>query len=109
MRRQPPRSTLSSSSAASDVYKRQQDNDESRYIVEAIEEDNPEATVIHMPAMIRIEMDGRLTVLRETVEEKMGRDWDIQELHLNLITLGGNVEEDDDLSLIHISEPTRPY
>jgi phenol hydroxylase P2 protein len=88
----------------SKVYIALQDNDESRYIVEAIEEDNPEATVIHMPAMIRIEMDGRLTVLRATVEEKMGRDWDIQELHLNLITLGGNVEEDDDSLSLHWNE-----
>ncbi|WP_067867357.1 MULTISPECIES: MmoB/DmpM family protein [Neptuniibacter] len=88
----------------SKVYIALQDNDESRYIVEAIEEDNPEATVIHMPAMIRIEMEGRLTVLKETVEEKMGRDWDIQELHLNLITLGGNVEEDDDSLSLHWNE-----
>jgi phenol hydroxylase P2 protein len=55
----------------SKVYIALQDNDESRYIVEAIEEDNPEATVIHMPAMIRIEMDGRLTVLRATVESSL--------------------------------------
>ncbi|WP_299183983.1 MmoB/DmpM family protein [uncultured Neptuniibacter sp.] len=88
----------------SKVYIALQDNDESRYIVEAIEEDNPEATVIHMPAMIRIEMEGRLTVNRETVEEKMGRDWDVQELHLNLITLGGNVDEDDDSLSLHWNE-----
>lgn len=88
----------------SKVYIALQDNDESRYIVEAIEEDNPEATVIHMPAMIRIEMEGRLSVNRETVEEKMGRDWDVQELHVNLITLGGNVEEDDDSLTLHWNE-----
>ncbi len=88
----------------SKVYIALQDNDESRYIVEAIEEDNPEATIIHMPAMIRIEMEGRLTVNRETVEEKMGRDWDVQELHLNLITLGGNVDEDDDSLSLHWNE-----
>ena len=88
----------------SKVYIALQDNDESRYIVEAIEEDNPEATVIHMPAMIRIEMEGRLCVNRETVEEKMGRDWDVQELHVNLITLGGNVEEDDDSLTLHWNE-----
>ena len=85
----------------SKVYIALQDNDESRYIVEAIEEDNPDVTVMHMPAMIRIENEGRLTVRRETVEEKMGRDWDVQELHLNLITLGGNVEEDDDELSLH--------
>lgn len=80
----------------SKVYIALQDNDESRYIVEAIEEDNPNVTVIHQPAMIRIEAEGHLVVKRETVEECMGRDWDVQELHLNLITLGGNVDEDDD-------------
>ncbi|MDI3323609.1 MmoB/DmpM family protein [Pontibacterium granulatum] len=88
----------------SKVYIALQDNDESRYIVEAIEEDNPDVTVIHMPAMIRIENEGRLTVNRETVEEKMGRDWDVQELHVNLITLGGNVDEDDDSLSLHWNE-----
>lgn len=73
-----------------------QDNDMSRYIVEAIEEDNPAATVNYQPAMIRIENQDRLVVRRETVEEKLGRDWDVQELHLNLITISGNVDEDDD-------------
>ena len=73
-----------------------QDNEESHYIVEAIEEDNPDATVIYQPAMIRIENEGRLVIKRETVEEKMGRDWEIPALHVNLITLGGNVDEDDD-------------
>ncbi|MFY0676073.1 MAG: MmoB/DmpM family protein [Neptuniibacter sp.] len=88
----------------SKVYIALQDNDESRYIVEAIEEDNADATVIHMPAMIRIEREGRLAINRETVEEKMGRDWDVQELHVNLITLGGNVEEDDDSLTLHWNE-----
>lgn len=80
----------------SKVYIALQDNDESRYIVEAIEEDNPDASVKHMPAMIRIENENSLVIKRATVEEKMGRDWDVQELHLNLITLGGNVDEDDE-------------
>ncbi|MBR9912781.1 MAG: monooxygenase [Gammaproteobacteria bacterium] len=80
----------------SKVYIALQDNDVSRYIVEAIEQDNPDATIIHNPAMIRIENEGRLDIKRETVEEFIGRDWDVQELHLNLITIGGNVDEDDD-------------
>jgi phenol hydroxylase P2 protein len=80
----------------SKAYIALQDNEESHYIVEAIEEDNPTATVIYQPAMIRIENEGRLVIKRETVEEKMGRDWEIQALHVNLITLGGNVDEDDD-------------
>lgn len=85
----------------SKVYLALQDNDDSRYIVEAIIEDNPEATVINQPAMIRIESTGELFVRRASVEEKIGRDWDMQELHLSLITLGGNVDEDEDR--LHLS------
>ena len=62
----------------SKVYIALQDNDESRYIVEAIEESNPDATVIHQPAMIRIERENKLVIERSVVEEKMGRDWDVQ-------------------------------
>ena len=80
----------------SKVYIALQDNEESHYIVEAIEEDNPDATVIYQPAMIRIENEGHLVIKRETVEEKMGSDWEVQALHVNLITLGGNVDEDDE-------------
>lgn len=80
----------------SKVYLALQDNDDSRYIVEAIEQDNPAVTVIHNPAMIRLELEGKIVIKKETVEEKMGREWDMQELHINLITLGGNVDEDDD-------------
>lgn len=80
----------------SKVYIALQDNDESRYIVAAIAEDNPDATISHQPAMIRIENEDSLCINRATVAEKMGRDWDVQELHLNLITLGGNVDEDDE-------------
>ena len=73
-----------------------QDNENARFIVEAVTEDNPGAEVKHSPAMIRIEADDRLTIQRETVEEKLGRDWDTQELQVDLISIGGNVDEDDD-------------
>ncbi len=80
----------------SKVYLALQDNDMSRYIVQAVEEDNPEVVVTYQPAMIRMECEGRLVVNRETVEEKLGREWEIQELQLSLVTLGGNVEEEED-------------
>ena len=46
--------------------------------------------------MVRMEAAGRLIVQRETVEENIGREWDVQELHLNLVSLAGNVDEDED-------------
>ncbi len=81
---------------SSKVYLALQDNDVSRYIIEAIEEDNPDASIQYLPAMIRVENVGSLVIRAETVSEKLGQDWDIQSLQLNMITLGGNVEEDDD-------------
>ena len=85
----------------SKVYLALQDNDTSRYIIEAIEEDNPQATVQYLPAMIGVESETDLLIKAETVSEKLGQDWDIQALQLNMITLGGNVEEDDDTFRLH--------
>lgn len=73
-----------------------QDNDQVRYIVEAIAQDNPHAEVQHHPAMIRIQAEKRLAIHRHTVEEKIGREWDVQEMLLNVVSIGGNVEETDD-------------
>lgn len=85
----------------SKVYLALQNNDTSRYIIEAIEEDNPDATIQYLPAMIRVESEKGLIVRAETVSEKLGQEWDIQSLQLNMITLGGNVEEDDDTFRLH--------
>jgi phenol hydroxylase P2 protein len=46
--------------------------------------------------MVKIDSPGRLTIKRETVEEKLGRDFDLQELHVHLITLSGHINETDD-------------
>lgn len=73
-----------------------QKNEESRCIVEAIVEDNPGALVSDQPAMVKVDVDGRLVIRRATVEEKMGREFDLQELQLHLITLSGHLEESDD-------------
>lgn len=73
-----------------------QANEETRPIIEAIEIDNPQAVVHREPAMVKIDAPGRLVVRRETVEEQLGRPFDLQEMQINLITLSGNLDEDDD-------------
>ena len=83
------------------VYIAFQDNDSARYIVEAITQDNPHAQVQHQPAMIRVQAEGRLEIHRDTVEEIIGREWDVQEMLIDVITLGGNVEEDEDCFALH--------
>ena len=73
-----------------------QANDGTRPIVEAIEADNPHARIADFPAMVKIDAPGHLVIRRASVEERLGRDWDVQELHLNLISLSGNIDETED-------------
>lgn len=73
-----------------------QANEETRPIVEAILADNPAAVAEDQPAMVKISAPDSLTVNRATIEELIGRQFDLQELHINLITLSGHVDEDDD-------------
>lgn len=73
-----------------------QTTDESRAIVEAILADNPTATLDEQPAMVRVVCPNRLTIRRETVEEQLGRSFDLQEMQIHLITLTGNIDETDD-------------
>lgn len=78
------------------VFLALQANDDTRPIIQAIEQDNPHAIVTRMPAMVKIDAAKRLCVQRATVEEHLGRPWDVQELHVNLISISGNIEETDD-------------
>jgi len=80
----------------SNVFIAFQTNEETRSIVDAILADNPNATVNQQPAMVKIDAPDQLVVRRSTVEEHMGRPFDLQELHINLITLTGHIDETDD-------------
>ncbi len=80
----------------STVFIALQANEETRAIIEAIVLDNPEAIVKREPAMVKINAPGRLVVNRETIESIVGRSFDLQEMHIHLITLSGNVDETDD-------------
>jgi phenol hydroxylase P2 protein len=73
-----------------------QNTDEVRGIVEAIMDDNPHAVIDMQPGMVKINAAGRLVIKRATIEEKLGRDFDLQEMHVHLVTLSGNIDEDDD-------------
>ncbi len=73
-----------------------QTNEETRPIIEAILQDNPNAVVDEQPAMVKINADGRLVVRRETIEEIIGREYDLQEMQVNMITMSGNLDQTDD-------------
>lgn len=80
----------------STVFIALQANEDTRPIIDAIVLDNPEATVNRQPAMVKIDVPGCMVIRRESIEEQLGRTYDLQELNVNLITLSGNVEEDED-------------
>ena len=85
MRRRPPRSTLDRSSAASDVYKRQSERcDVTRASTETTVSESPDR------------------VIRATV--KLLADEGPSALKVREVAAASGL-----LSLIHISEPTRPY
>lgn len=73
-----------------------QNNAEAQPIIDAILSDNPDAVLHESPGMVKIDCPWRLVVRRESVEAQLGRDFDLQELHVHLISLGGNLDEDDD-------------
>jgi len=80
----------------SNVFIAFQSNEESRPIVDAILADNPEATAVYSPGLVKIDCPKRLVVKRESIEEQIGRSFDLQQIHINLVTLSGNIDEDDD-------------
>ncbi|AQR66527.1 monooxygenase [Aquaspirillum sp. LM1] len=73
-----------------------QTNEDTRPIIEAILADNPHAVLEQQPAMVKINAEGSLTVKRASIEALIGRDFDLRELQVNLITLSGHLDEDDD-------------
>jgi phenol hydroxylase P2 protein len=80
----------------SNVFIAFQKNEESRCIVDAIVADNPTATVNEQPAMVKVDVPGRMVIRRSSIEQQIGRPFDLQELHVNLITLSGHIDETDD-------------
>ncbi len=73
-----------------------QDTENARPYIDAFESENPEANIEYLPGIVRVEADGHLGITKDVVSENAGRDVEMQELHLVLVSLSGNVDEDDD-------------
>lgn len=80
----------------SNVFIALQANDTTVGLIDAILADNPTAEIDVQPAMVKINCPDKLTIKRETIEEELGRDFDLQELQVHLISLSGHVDQDDD-------------
>jgi phenol/toluene 2-monooxygenase (NADH) P2/A2 len=77
-----------------------QDAEENRALVDAIKADNPELTIRHLPGLLKLRAAGRLVINRETVEQKLGRNWDTGEFQLAIVSYAGNFSEWDDDQII---------
>jgi phenol hydroxylase P2 protein len=78
-----------------------QENEENRSLVEAIEADNDDLTIRHMPGIIRLTKNGQLVINQASVEQRLGRPWETHEFQMAIITYFGEfVEWDDDQIVI---------
>lgn len=77
-----------------------QESENNRPVIEAIEEDNPDCTVMHTPGLVRITAPSRLTIQQETVEEKLGREWETHEFQMAIVSYFGNIQEWDDDEIV---------
>lgn len=73
-----------------------QDTADARPFIDAFEQENPDASLDYQPGLVRIDAMGELAITQEVVSEIAGREVDLQELHLTLISLSGNIDEDDE-------------
>src|SRR5665811_2587807 len=104
MIRPPPRSTRVRSSAASDVYKRQRrDTVGAGPLDELLALPDVTDVLVNGPGEGYVDGSGGL----ELTSVRFANDESVRRLAQRLATQGGR-RLDDALSLIHISEPTRP-
>ena len=85
----------------STVFIALQTNEDTRQVIEAILQDNPSAVVDEQPAMVKINAEDRLVVRRETIEELIGRPYDLQEMQVHMITMSGNLDQTDDEMILY--------
>jgi phenol hydroxylase P2 protein len=80
----------------SNVFIAFQANEESRSLVDAILADNPNATAVYSPGLVKIDAPNSLVIKRESIEAQIGQRYDLQQMQVNLVTLSGHIDEDDD-------------
>ncbi|SEE63758.1 phenol hydroxylase P2 protein [Streptomyces sp. 3213] len=77
-----------------------QESEENRALIEAIKEDNPELTLRHLPGLVKLQAAGRIVINRESVETRLGREWETGEFQLAIVSYTGNFSEWDDDRII---------
>jgi phenol hydroxylase P2 protein len=77
-----------------------QESEENRALIDAIKADNPEMTIRHLPGLVKLQSAGQIVVNRQSVESRLGRDWETGEFQLAIVSYAGNFSEWDDDRII---------
>jgi phenol hydroxylase P2 protein len=78
----------------------QASNDDARAVIEAIESDNPDVTVAHLPGLVKITSPRALHINRRTVQDRLGRDWETHEFQMIIVSYFGHIAEWDEDQII---------
>ena len=78
----------------------QESSEDTRRVVEAIEQDNDDVVVTQIPGLVKIQAPGQLVVRRETVESLLGRPWETHEFQLAIVSYYGHIAEWDDDEIV---------
>lgn len=71
-------------------------------IIEAVEKDNEGTVVEDYMVYKKVKCPGQLVLRRETVEDCLGQDWEIDGLHLYMSSYFGFIKDwDEDQLIIH--------
>ncbi|MEJ9077733.1 MmoB/DmpM family protein [Gordonia malaquae] len=77
-----------------------QESDDNRALVDAIRNDNPDLQIRALPGLMKLSAPGRIVINRESVEERLGREWETGEFQLAIVSYTGNFAEWDDDQII---------
>jgi len=63
-------------------------------VIEAVKEDNPGKQLIvqERASYVRVETEGECLIRRKTMEQKLGRPFQMQELEVNMSAFAGQIE-----------------
>ena len=76
------------------------ESEENRALIESIEADNPELTIRHLPGLIKLQAPGQIVINRDSVEKRLGREWETGEFQLAIVSYAGNFSEWDDDQIV---------
>ena len=68
--------------------------------MEAIEADNPDATLPGCPDWCRCAPPGRWSSGGRPSKQRIGREWETHEFQINIVSYSGNIDEWDDDQII---------